>query len=143
MEELEVLTKKFKDYIDKVQVTLDKAEKVIPKLDNPDVDSSEKFYTVVSPADVMTNNLKSVLNALDKAIVSIDEMSNAPSEDALIFAEAVASSGEENGKKTLASNRIFSSDELEFLEKTFNKILNASTKERNRIFEDLDKIGGS
>lgn len=143
MEELEVLTKKFRDYIDKVQVTLDKAEKVIPKLGSSDVDSSDKFYTVVSPADVMTNNLKSVLNALDKAIVNIDEMSNAPSEDALIFADAVASSGEENSSESQVANRIFSSDELEFLEKTFNKILNASDKERDRIFEDLDKIGNS
>lgn len=143
MEEVEVLTKRFKDYIDKVQVTLDKAKEMIPKLDNSDIDPSEKFYTVVSPADVMTNNLKSVLNALDKAIVSIDQMSSNLSEDATNFADAVASSGEKNSNKSKVANRVFSSDELEFLEKTFNKILNASKKERNRIFEGLDKIGNS
>lgn len=143
MEEVEVLTKKFKDYIDKVQVTLDRAEKLITKPDSPDVEPSEKFYTVVSPADVMSNNLKSVLDALDKAIVNIDEMSNAEPKDVSDFTGKELMAEEKEHNDSAVSNRIFSQDELAFLEKTFNKILNASEKERNKIFENLEKIGNT
>ncbi len=143
LEEVEVLTKRFKDYIDKIQVTLDSVDKVIPKPGDSEADSADKFYTVVSPADVMTNNMKSVLSALEKAIVNIEKISDIPTEGTLGFTDSVADTGEKNDSEVSMTNRIFSTDELEFLAKTFDKILNASKKERNRIFEDLDNIDNS
>ena len=143
LEEVEVLTKRFKDYIDKVQVTLDNVDKVTPKPGDSEADSAGKFYTVVSPAEVMTNNMKSVLSALEKAIVNIEKISDIPTEVTLSFADAGGDTGKKNYSKVSMTNRIFSTDELEFLSKTFDKILNASKKERNRIFEDHDKIDNS
>ena len=140
LEEVEVLTKRFKDYIDKVQVTIDSVDKVILKPGGPGADPSGKFYTVVSPAEVMTDNMKSVLSALEKAIENIEKISDIPTGGALSFADVAGATGEKKKSEVSMTNRIFSTDELEFLEKTFNKILNASTKERNRIFEGLDKI---
>ncbi len=141
LEEVEVLTKRFKDYIDKVQVTLDSVDKVTRKPGDPEADSTGKFYTVVSPADVMTSNMKSVLSVLEKAIVNIEKISGTPTEKTLSFADVAGATDEKNNSEISITNRIFSTDELEFLEKTFNKLSNASSKELNRIFEDLEKIG--
>lgn len=140
LEEMEVLTKRFKDYIDKVQVTLDKVDPSAPQEDIPQGDASDKFYTVVSPVDVMTNNMKSVLNVLEEAILTIEKISNTAAEDLLSVAEATVMQGEKKRPEPAIAKKILLKEELDFLEKTFTKIIKASAKERNRIFEDLDKI---
>lgn len=142
LEEVEALTKRFKDYIDKFQVTLEKVYTVLPKSGKAEADASEKFYTVVSPVDVMANNMKSVLTVLEEAIVNIEKISDTSADGVVNPAETTAADEKSNSGLPV-SNRIFLSEELEFLEKTFNKILNASAKERSRIFEDLDKISNS
>lgn len=134
MEEIEALTKRFKDYIDKVQVALDKAENVKPKK-VPSLKSEKSkadiLYTVVSPTDAMADNIQSVLNVIDNAINHIDKMDPASGDD-------VSMNNRENVKISASSNeKIFTTEELEFLQSTYSKILNRSDEERSRIFKNL------
>ncbi len=143
LHEVELLTKRFRDYIDKVQVMLEGSGVATPDTDSQnEPDGSEKLYTVITPADAMAVNLQSVLTTLEKAIRNIEDISGLSSEKPAtvpLKTEVVAtdsdSSGSEGGKQ------LFSLEELEFIKKTFHKIINASIKERRRIFESLAKTG--
>ncbi len=135
-QDVEILTKRFKDYIDKVQILLDAVEPVLPK---PDAEEGNgKFYTVVSPSDAMADNLKSVLRALERAIRNIEEISgNSPDTNSTYEVEKSGDHADRNATRVHSNKKLFSSEELDFLEKTFNKILKTSTRERNKIFTTL------
>jgi hypothetical protein len=133
MDEIDALTKRFKDYIDKVHAAYDAAhtedDEGEPRK-NDHRESSRKMYTVVSPVDAMTSNLKSVLKAIDNAIENIDALTSPDS------------SGTADGQEVYSSSpgqKKFTDEELDFLVQTFNKILNASSEERKRLFRELDK----
>lgn len=137
MDEIDALTKRFKDYIDKVQAAYNEARQDNEgghekgAVNRPEVrDSTRKMYTVVSPADAMTSNLKSVLRAIDNAIENIDALTSK------------TTSGETTGQDVYSSSpgqKKFTDEELDFIVETFNKILNASSEERKRLFRHFDK----
>lgn len=134
MEEIEALTKRFKDYIDKIQVALDKAENIKPKktpLVKSDKNRAEILYTVVSPTDAMADNIQSVLNVIDNAIHRIDKMDPASGD------EASMNKGENVNTSASSNKKLFTVEELEFLQSTYSKIMNRSDEERSRIFKDL------
>lgn len=137
MDEIEALTKRFKDYIDKVQATVD-AERQNEAVDGKDRDSGAKatgkLYTVISPVEAVADNLKSVLKAIDHAIDHIDEISEDRSQPKPESREVYSS---EPRKKR------FTEEELDFLVQTFNKILNTTEEERKILFSQFDKTGES
>ncbi|GAB6095547.1 hypothetical protein JCM14469_17990 [Desulfatiferula olefinivorans] len=136
MDDIDALTKRFKSYIDKVQAAYESSRPgesgdtdIVPASGTP----SKKLYTVVSPLDAMTRNVKSVLDALDQAIDRID---------ALGLPETEASPPGSAGQDVYVSHpsdRTFTDEELEFLVRTFNAILRSSDDERKRLFDDLEK----
>ena len=141
LQEVELLTKRFRDYIDKVQNMLEKAEDALPANDDElEKESTGKFYTVISPVDAMAVNLHSVLNTLERAIKNIEEISGLSS---AYQVEKADGKSDKNSDLVVTDKRLFSVEELQYLEKTFNKILNASAKERNQILEGLDKTTNS
>ena len=146
LQEVELLTKRFRDYIDKVQIMLEKAATTLPEMaEKHEPDGSEKLYTVITPADAMAVNLQSVLTTLESAIRNIEEISGVPSEKPATYQVETADvpTAEGRGICSGTEKQLFSIEELKFLEKTFNKILNASVKERSQIFESLAKTGDS
>lgn len=96
---------------------------------------SQKLYTVVSPVDAMTRNVKSVLDALDRAIDHIDALDRP---DRKVAQET----SETQGVYTASPGaRKFTDEELDFLVSTFNTILKSSDEERKRLFNDMDNEG--
>lgn len=137
MDEIEALTKRFKDYIDKVQAAVDaeRQNKESEKKESMDKDaSSGKLYTVISPVEAVANNLKSVLKAIDHAIDHIDELAEDRSPENAGSREVYSS---EPRKKR------FTEEELDFLVQTFNKVLNTSDEERKLLFSHIDKADGA
>jgi len=146
MDEIEELTKRFKDYIDKIQVAFDTSSAQKPgsqtTTDAGNSQTSKKLYTVVSPVDAMASNLQSVLNAIDKAILNMDQL--ATNENDSGSAESVVGGNESPGQKagviaTQPNHEKFSVEELDFLVKTFNSVLNSSEEERKKIFSQFEK----
>lgn len=135
MNEIDALTKRFKDYIDKIQAAY--GESQIRDTTPGGKQSStkkpiKKLYTVVSPVEAMSNNLKSVLKAIDHAIENIDELSQ-PSDSTSPPKNTPGVYSSSPGQKK------FSEEELDFLVRTFNKILNTPEEERKRLFSKIDK----
>lgn len=146
MDEIEELTKRFKDYIDKIQAAFVTSSTQKPGSQTvTDVESSQaskKLYTVVSPVDAMASNLRSVLNAIDKAILNMDQLST--NENKGGSGETVVDSSEDhirmqNVVETQPNHERFSVEELDFLVKTFNSVLNSSEEERKKIFSQFEK----
>ncbi|MFA6011439.1 MAG: hypothetical protein WC799_15745 [Desulfobacteraceae bacterium] len=146
MDEIEELTKRFKDYIDKIQAAFDTSSTQKPgsqtATDAGSSQSSKKLYTVVSPVDAMASNLQSVLNAIDKAILNMDQL--ATNENDSGSGESVVEGNESPGQKTgviatQPNQEKFSVEELDFLVKTFNSVLNSSEEERKKIFSQFEK----
>lgn len=138
MDELDALTKRFKDYIDKIQAAVDAERQKNPENESKPSGkkgSSGKLYTVVSPVEAVANNLKSVLKAIDHAIDNIDEMSQAPEGQAMVNPRA-----SKDVYSSLPRQKKFTDEELDFLVKTFNKILNTSEEERKILFSQFDEI---
>ncbi len=136
LQEVELLTKRFRDYIDKVQTMLAKVGTALPESDGKNLpDGSEKLYTVITPEDAMAVNLQSVLTTLEKAIRNIEDISGVSAEKPSRY-HRIDNEDSAGGEK-----RLFSVEELTFLETTFNKIVNASLEERDQIFKTLVKTG--
>ncbi len=145
MDEIETLTKRFKDYIDKIQAAYGKTEEHKPEqpMGNSTGDlSSKKLYTVVSPVDAMTRNMKSVLSAIDSAILNMDLLG-----DVAIVSPGNVGEGYDE-PRTLANGAVvetepnherFTEEELDFLVRTFNDILNSSEEERKKLFSRIEK----
>ncbi|MBU1169997.1 MAG: hypothetical protein KKD44_10585 [Proteobacteria bacterium] len=136
MDDIEELTKRFKDYIDKIQVAYGEVgKKNIIDDDKQTVNrkSTHKLYAVVSPVDDVASNLKSVLKAIDKAIDHIDELSKKTSDS---LPEPPVGKGVYS---STPGQKKFTSEELDFLVRTFNKILNTSKEERKQLFSQFDK----
>lgn len=146
MDEIEEITKRFKDYIDKIQVAFDTSS--IQKPGNQSSSgqespkASKKLYTVVSPVDAMASNLQSVLKAIDNAILNMDQLTNKEDDDG--SGETVVEGSEHSGRMvgvvaTQPNHERFSVEELDFLVKTFNSVLNSSEEERKKIFSQFEK----
>lgn len=145
MDEIEALTKRFKDYIDKVQAAFDKSPDQMPDVHVSDLQNAQtpkKLYTIVSPVEAMASNLRSVLKAIDNAIDNMDEL--VKNEDGS-GPEAVHP---ENGKTTPGASSVisaeplkekFTEEELDFLVRTFNSMINSSEEEREKLFNKLEK----
>jgi hypothetical protein len=144
MDEIDVLSKRFKDFVDKVQAAFDKTDNQKPDAINKELSSDEKqpvkLYTVVSPVETMTSNLKNVLNAIDTAIDNIDrlqdndERQGSKKSEEILSAEKVREvTSPDYGQKK------FTEEELDFLVRTFNKILNTTEEERKKLFMNIDK----
>lgn len=139
MDEIDALTKRFKDYIDKVQAAADAERKKFPENEerrNAKRASSDKLYTVVSPVETVADNLKSVLRAIDNAIDNIEELSQPSPRDQVMM----PSGASKDVYSSLPRQKKFTDEELDFLVKTFNKILNTSEEERRILFRQFDKI---
>ena len=135
MDEIEALTKRFKDYIDKVQAAVDeqRQNKVAGEKGRAlGSNTTGKLYTVISPVDAVADNLKSVLKAIDHAIDHIDGISQERVQQNPESREVYSS---EPRKKR------FTEEELDFLVQTFNKILNTNEEERKTLFSQFDKTG--
>lgn len=145
MDEIDLLAKRFKDFLDKVQSAFDNAESQKPDMargQNGLTESPVKLYTVVSPVEAMASNLQSVLTAIDKAIDNIDELShnrNAESNDPL--KEISKHDNREGVYIPDPGEKKFTTEELDFLVRTFNKILNTPEEERKRLFRHFEKKG--
>lgn len=146
MDEIEELTKRFKDYIDKIQAAFDTSSTQKPgnqsASDQESLNASKKLYTVVSPVDAMASNLQSVLKAIDKAILNMDQLVTNENEGG--SEETVVESSESPGRMagvvaTHPNHERFSSEELDFLVRTFNSVLNSSEEERKKIFSQFEK----
>lgn len=139
MDEIDALTKRFKDYIDKVQAVADAERQNTPGPEGSRAGkkgSAGKLYTVVSPVGSVADNLKSVLKAIDHAIDNIEEMSQASRDQTMVNPEA-----SKDVYSSAPRQKKFTDEELDFLVKTFNKILNTSEEERKILFSQFDKIG--
>jgi hypothetical protein len=135
MDDIEALTKRFKDYIDRVQAAYESSRPVEPGpagIKPVSESPSRKLYTVVSPVDAMTRNVKSVLDALDRAIDHIDVLARPAGK---VTPETPASQGVYTASP---GTRKFTEEELDFLVRTFNTILKSSDEERKRLFTDMD-----
>ncbi len=146
MDEIEELTKRFKDYIDKIQAAFDTSSTQKPgsqaATDDGSSQASKKLYTVVSPVDAMASNLQSVLNAIDKAILKMDQLATNQNDSGsgASVVEGNESPGQKTGVITTQPNQEkFSVEELDFLVKTFNSVLNSSEEERKKIFSQFEK----
>lgn len=146
MDEIEELTKRFKDYIDKIQAAFDTSSTHNPGNPNAtgagSLQASKKLYTVVSPVDAMTSNLQSVLSAIDKAILNMDQLTTNENDGGA--GDTVVEGNESPGQKTgviatQPNHEKFSIEELDFLVKTFNSVLNSSEEERKKIFRQFEK----
>lgn len=146
MDEIEELTKRFKDYIDKIQTAFDASSTLKPGSQNTtgsvNSHASKKLYTVVSPVDAMASNLKSVLSAIDKAILNMDQLTTNENDSG--SGETIVEGNESPGQKagviaTQPNHEKFSIEELDFLVKTFNSVLNSSEEERKKIFRQFEK----
>lgn len=145
MDEIEELTKRFKDYIDKIQAAFDTSSIHNPGSQNTTgaerLQASKKLYTVVSPVDA-ASNLKSVLSAIDKAILNMDQLTT--NENDSSSGDTVVEGNKTQGQKTgviatQPNHEKFSIEELDFLVKTFNSVLNSSEEERKKIFRQFEK----
>jgi hypothetical protein len=99
-----------------------------------------KLYTVISPVEEMAKNLHSVLNAIDKAIDNIDELTQkgetVESDSNSEVSPPPVNKGvciQDPGQKK------FTSEELDYLVQTFNKILNTPEEERKKLFKNFEK----
>ena len=133
MDEIEALTKRFKDYIDKVQETF---EKSVPKPDvvvasPPEPGKGKKLYTIVSPVDAVARNLKSVLTAIDEAIRDMEDLAESRGE--------VAASGEVRAVSPGQFREKFSEEELDYLGRTFETVLTKSKERREKMLKNIDK----
>jgi tRNA/tmRNA/rRNA uracil-C5-methylase (TrmA/RlmC/RlmD family) len=143
MDEIDALSKRFKNYIDKVQAAFDKANSQkpdAPKGRDGLIEKPVKLYTVVSPVEDMASNLKSVLSAIDNAIDNIDKLSQNVNDEKDDRQKGKTSIGKgteayipEPGQKK------FTAEELDFLVRTFNKILSTPKKEREQLFKQFEK----
>lgn len=133
MDEIEALTKRFKDYIDKVQKTF---EKSVQKPDvvvssRPETSKGKKLYTIVSPVDVMARNLKSVLAAIDDAIRDMEDLTESGVEEVAPGEVKSVSPGQLREK--------FSEEELDYLGRTFQSVLTKSKERREKMLKKIDK----
>lgn len=133
MDEIEALTKRFKDYIDKVQETF---EKSVPKPDvvvasPPETGTGKKLYTILSPVDAMTRNLKSVLTAIDEAIRDMDGLTEGSGE--------ATDSGKVRAVSPGQFREKFSEEELDYLGRTFQTVLTKSKERREKMLKNIDK----
>ena len=141
MDEIEALSKRFKDFIDKVQSTLGKSLPLKPDQPAEPTEikpSAKKLYTIISPVEAMSSNLQSVLDAIDKAMDNMEKLSKSHGEEH-------AAPGEDNGTQPPAEvfvsepgKKKFTVEELDFLVRTFNTILNTPEEERKKLFTQFD-----
>lgn len=146
MDEIEALTKRFKDYIDKIQAAFDTSPTQKPGNhdveDSTSIQSSKKLYTVVSPVDAMASNLQSVLKAIDRAIVNMDQLTMGGNDSIAgeTIVEVVEDPAQVAGVVSAQPNHEkFTIEELDFLVRTFNSVLNSSEEERKKIFSQFEK----
>lgn len=143
IDELEALTKRFKDYIDRIQAAFDRPLDPVRENRSDDISGeipSKKLYTVVSPIDAMTSSMKSVLSALDKAIGNIDLLSAGETLKSDFDTRQTKQQDRNDAVvSTEPKHEKFTEEELDFLVKTFNSILNSSEEERKKIFTRLEK----
>lgn len=132
-QEVELLTRKFQDYIDKVQKMIELTPPVTSK--EKESDGNGKLYTVVSPADAMAVNLQTVIRTIENAIKNIEEISGVAVEE-LNHSESTATVTGENLKET---RRVFTKEELTFLEETFNRILRTSVEDGPNLLKLKNK----
>ncbi len=133
MDEIESLTKRFKDYIDKVQETFDRSA---PKPDMAatapaQTGKAKKLYTLVSPVEAVSRNLKSVLSAIDEAIRDMEELREEDGGETVSGSVRTVSPGPAREK--------FTEEELDYLIRTFQSVLTKSKKEREKMFRKIDK----
>lgn len=133
MDEIEALTKRFKDYIDKVQETF---EKSVPKPDvvvasPPETSKGKKLYTIVSPVDAMARNLKSVFAAIDEAIRAMEDLTEDGGDESEPEEVRAVSPGQAREK--------FSEEELDYLGRTFQTVLTKSKERREKMLKNIDK----
>lgn len=128
--EIEALTGRFRDYIDRVQELLSEVETKEAERPASGV-SPEKLYTVISPVNAMAENLKSVMKAIESAMKTLDSLSEKTTKHEWV--ESETSVHEANDKDVYVSTPgrdVFTREELEYLMDTFNTLMNKTEKKK-------------
>lgn len=139
IDEIETLTKRFWDYIDKVQALCSEGDSG-KQLNKQHESVAEKLYTVVTPQDSMIEDLHAVLEAIDNAIKNIDRNSGGDGPT-----KRRGSSDKDPAKDVYISspkNNVFSQEELEFLMETFNTLVKKK-KQTLSTSKPEDKLSSS